>query len=446
MAGRWGQRMSKVPQRGRALRSRLERRTVRGRERAGGCEEDGRIFCSKEAEKRDECESARLDIWTFNLRTESRSQQDGIHGWPNRRNAVCQLIKNYDADIIATQEGRISQLEFLDQALGTNYKWFGCCRNGTHEDEHCAIFYNTDKFKLIKGDTLWLSETPDIPGSVGWDGAKARIATWVLLDCKLGVGVSRHVLVMNTHLDHVGVVAREQSARILLSTLRSLENKYPYAGLILTGDFNSIKDSNEVYKTLTQVDGLSDVWTSACCRDNMGAISTIHKFLGLEFKECMGDGSVSLCKLSEDDELMSPDSPGYGSDRHEQHIDWILFRNRPFNMSSSHPRLEVIACSVITDSLQDILAHTGTSIDVPVSPAPLMSKQATVVAATADLSTLETAEGENNVRVGASFSSPSSTSSSSSFPPSSLLALTKRYPSDHFPVAATVRFTWPRTG
>jgi hypothetical protein len=49
--------------------------------------------------------------------------------------------------------------------------------------EHSAIFYNSDKFKLLEENTFWLSETPEKP-SKGWDAAYNRVCTYGLFQNK----------------------------------------------------------------------------------------------------------------------------------------------------------------------------------------------------------------------------------------------------------------------
>jgi hypothetical protein len=130
--------------------------------------------------------------------------------------------------------------------------------------------------------------------------------------------------VVSTHFDHVGQVARLNSAAQLRQML--CEEPLRSCPTILAGDFNSIKRGSDVFATLTQEgsDGTGtrwvDVWADGMCteRETNGLHpflgSTMHKFDGLSFDGDMGDGSVSL--------LVGGDagSGGVGS----CHIDWVL--------------------------------------------------------------------------------------------------------------------------
>ena len=90
--------------------------------------------------------------------------------------------------------------------------------------------------KLIETETFWLSETPEIP-SIGWDAAINRITTLGLFKM---VNSSMDVLVYNSHFDHLGKIAREKSAVLILNHIK--ENNYQNTPLIVMGDFNANPD------------------------------------------------------------------------------------------------------------------------------------------------------------------------------------------------------------
>lgn len=92
----------------------------------------------------------------------------------------------------------------------------------------------------LESGTFWLSETPDVAGSKGWDGACERVATWVVLHDREG---GREFLFVNTHLDHVGQVARDEGVNLLRERIEALRGDRP---VILTGDFNSEPGSSVV--------------------------------------------------------------------------------------------------------------------------------------------------------------------------------------------------------
>jgi endonuclease/exonuclease/phosphatase family metal-dependent hydrolase len=172
-----------------------------------------------------------LNIMTFNIRLNLDS--DSLNAWPYRQGKLASQVLFYQADILGVQEALPAQMADLQNAL-TGYRYVGVGReDGKNEGEYSAIFYNRSRLELIKGTTFWLSETPLLPGKKGWDAACARIITWAQLkDKKTG----KIFFVFNTHFDHIGQVARRESAKMLLHAVDSIAGNQQ---AIVTGDFNA---------------------------------------------------------------------------------------------------------------------------------------------------------------------------------------------------------------
>ncbi len=182
----------------------------------------------------------KLTVMTFNLRV--NTPIDGLNIWPNRSDRVIEAIKDADPDILGTQEGTLAMLNDLDKAL-PGYSRIGRGRmdSGQNEtDEYCAIYYKNDKFQVAEQGQFWLSETPETPGSISWDSSYPRICTWGRLTSKQEPG--KQLLANNTHYDHLGQHAREESSRLMLEHMaaKTADTKLP---LILTGDFNVHPDN-----------------------------------------------------------------------------------------------------------------------------------------------------------------------------------------------------------
>ena len=107
-------------------------------------------------------------------------------------------------------------------------------RDGKEEGEFMAVYYRNDKFKLLDNGVFWLSETPD-SCSMGWDAACKRIVTWAKLK---DIESKRVFYAFNTHLDHVGEAAREQSILLIVNRIDKIVKK-DKAPIFLLGDFNS---------------------------------------------------------------------------------------------------------------------------------------------------------------------------------------------------------------
>lgn len=177
-----------------------------------------------------------LKIISFNIRYNSYENIDGENGWPNRKEAVVRMIREERPAAIGLQEALIDQLQYLDSCL-PNYRRIGVGRDdGVEGGEFMAIYYDTSRLsaRLDLSTTLWLSETPWEP-SKGWDAACYRTVTCVFFtDKKSGQSFCYH----NTHLDHMGPVARAESAKYLAELTDESEG-FP---VILGGDMNSTID------------------------------------------------------------------------------------------------------------------------------------------------------------------------------------------------------------
>ena len=123
----------------------------------------------------------------------------------------------------------------------SHHKYVGVGRDdGNKKGEYCAIFFNEKKYKLLEESTFWLSENPD-KVSIGWDAALERICTYALLK---NIKDGNKIWVFNTHFDHVGNTAREESAKLLLEKIQMLNiNEDP---VLLIGDFNAEENSKVI--------------------------------------------------------------------------------------------------------------------------------------------------------------------------------------------------------
>jgi endonuclease/exonuclease/phosphatase family metal-dependent hydrolase len=190
-------------------------------------------------------------VMSFNIRLPLQS--DGINYWDLRRPMVVSTIRYHNADIIGVQEAFRRQLDEMTADM-PEYLWFGVCRTDgslqpNPDSEFSAILYRKDRFERLDGSTFWLSETPEVVGAKGWDAALPRIVTWAKLkDVKSG----KIFFYFNTHFDHRGELAREESAKLLLQKMNEIAGQ---GHLILTGDFNST-DTSKPYQLLTDKESI----------------------------------------------------------------------------------------------------------------------------------------------------------------------------------------------
>ena len=159
---------------------------------------------------------------------------DGDNAWDIRKPATKEMISIEQPDVFGLQEALVGQLEYIDSNF-PQYSRVGVGRDdGKEEGEFMAVYYRNDKFKLLDNGNFWLSETPD-ECSMGWDAACRRIVTWAKLKDK---ETGKVFYAFNTHLDHVGEVAREQSILLITKKIEEIVKK-DKAPVFLSGDFNS---------------------------------------------------------------------------------------------------------------------------------------------------------------------------------------------------------------
>ena len=172
-----------------------------------------------------------LNVMTFNIRYNNPG--DSLNAWPLRADKVSGQILFHEAHIVGVQEALHGQMQDMAKALPA-FKYTGVARDdGAEKGEYSAIFYDTTRLRLLESQTFWLSETPTVPGSKSWDAAITRIVTWAKFTDKKTRKTFYH---FNTHFDHIGKVARAESAKILLKKVREVAKNEP---CIITGDFNA---------------------------------------------------------------------------------------------------------------------------------------------------------------------------------------------------------------
>ncbi|ODT95578.1 MAG: endonuclease [Rhodanobacter sp. SCN 67-45] len=179
-----------------------------------------------------------LRVMTFNVRV---PVDQGANAWENRRGLMVQVIR--------ARQGR----------------------EGGSKGEHMGVFYRTDRLEVLRFGDFWLSDTPDVPGSITWGQPYPRMVTWARFRLRDGGGTFDY---LNTHFPY-----RDQDVRPrMLSAaeiLRWIDQLPADARVILTGDFNCAPDT-PVHAKLTA--GLHDAWIEAATRS--GPARTFHNFTG----------------------------------------------------------------------------------------------------------------------------------------------------------------------
>lgn len=207
-----------------------------------------------------------LRVMTYNIRYNNVG--DGLNCWDLRKDELAAQIKKYNPDIFGIQEGLHEQVQFLNNYF-TDFNYAGIGRDdGKTKGEYSAIFYNKNRFRQVRTKTFWLSPTPS-KVSVGWDASMERICTYVILyDKKFG----KHLVIFNTHFDHLGEIARLKSAELIIKVIGKIKkNSTP---VVLLGDLNCEPDSDPikiVSKNLSNAKSIAE-------RKNNGSEGTFNNF------------------------------------------------------------------------------------------------------------------------------------------------------------------------
>jgi len=213
-----------------------------------------------------------IKIMTYNLKFASPTFEPA---WEVRRDWQVELIRKYDPDIIGTQEGLKEQIDYLMDKL-TEYVVIGEGRKGGDDDEHMAIFFKRDKFRLREMHSFQLSETPEVLGS--GPQINPRMVTWARLaiinrpeegaagpypqDYRGHWENTQELYVFNTHFFTRRGHDLEQlnSAKLIMERIHGLRRFGSWTAerpLFLMGDFNA-KPGGEVYRTFVGEENSSD--------------------------------------------------------------------------------------------------------------------------------------------------------------------------------------------
>jgi endonuclease/exonuclease/phosphatase family metal-dependent hydrolase len=211
---------------------------------------------------------APLKVMSFNVRTPADTEPG--KRWPDRRDAMVKVILDAHPAVIGTQELVQEQADYLVQHL-PGYRWFGEGRRGGNGDEHMGVFYDSTRLSVESSGDFWLSDTPEVAGSITWGNLYPRMVTWAVFR-RLDDG--RRFYFMNTHLPYrdEDEPRRVKGAELIATRLATLPPDLP---VVLTGDFNS-EPGGETYKAFTRV--LQDTRTQVAAPQ--GPRLTFHDFTG----------------------------------------------------------------------------------------------------------------------------------------------------------------------
>lgn len=218
-----------------------------------------------------------MNVMSYNIRMDTSG--DGENAWPYRKDLAGSMIRFHEVDIFGAQEVLHHQLtDLLERLPGYDYVGVGR-EDGKTKGEYAPIIYRKARFTVEKHGDFWLAEDIHAVGKKGWDAACERVATWAIFkDTQSG----KRFFFLNTHLDHIGQVARHEGAELVLAQSAQLSEGLP---IIVTGDFNATPE-DEPIQVLTKADDARHLThTRQLATVKYGPEWTFHNYGRIPFNE-----------------------------------------------------------------------------------------------------------------------------------------------------------------
>ena len=171
-----------------------------------------------------------LRVGTCNVRYDNKGDDKAGNGWNDRKADLMALIRKLDMDVFGMQEVHENQCRDLAAGLP---EW----EVVDDYDVTTAVAYRKSRFALDKKGVFWLSETPDVPRSMGWGAKNIRPCLWMILrDNSTGC----RFCFANTHLDHRSKLARIEGMKLVLERMKTFSEGLP---VVFVGDHNCGPDT-----------------------------------------------------------------------------------------------------------------------------------------------------------------------------------------------------------
>ncbi|MBL7008350.1 MAG: endonuclease/exonuclease/phosphatase family protein [Planctomycetes bacterium] len=178
--------------------------------------------------------SGPLRIMSFNIRY--GTADDGEDRWELRRDFVMEVIEDFGPHVLGVQEGVDFQMAELRRRF-PRMRQLGQHRMGGTSSEFSGLLVDESRLAVEDWGEFWLSPTPEVVASKGWDAALPRMAVWAVLSDRTAPAGTRF-LAVGTHFDHRGELARLESARLIVQQVAAIDNEWR-APVVILGDFNA---------------------------------------------------------------------------------------------------------------------------------------------------------------------------------------------------------------
>lgn len=212
-------------------------------------------------------------VMSHNIRYAATKLARGEEPWPNRQPMlasqfiyhsklapdcfIClqEVLHHQLTDLLASLNGpsfsgpltKVRQRSKQRKAALNTGEWaaVGVGRDdGKEAGEFAPILYRPAVWRLKEWETVWLSPEPM---RRGWDAASIRILTVASFQHQVSGKV---IVVLNTHLDDQGPIARRKGAEIVVEVVKRWTRRDGQDVALVTGDLNSEVDG-DAYQVLS---------------------------------------------------------------------------------------------------------------------------------------------------------------------------------------------------
>ena len=216
-----------------------------------------------------------INVATWNIRVLDENDEKNGNIWSNRLNAMVNMIKSYDFDVLGIQEDCDTSLADLEPLLdkyeskgffnydGVNRKQL--CRS----TEYNTIFFRKDRLELLESGMFYIGEDETKPEK-SWGAKHIRSCTWVKLKHKYSGEI---LWVFNAHPDYLDSL-HKKSASMLLRKVGEIANG---SKALLMGDLNFDMKSGG-YKILKNSDLLEDSYDVAETKLEKKDVATFNHY------------------------------------------------------------------------------------------------------------------------------------------------------------------------
>ena len=193
--------------------------------------------------------SAAVRAMSYNIRMAPCVEDDGTeNAWIHRLPKINMIFNQYMPDIIGIQEVSLQQMNSLEKSLHhLPYKFLGKYPTKKPIESGLGILYNTKKLLLLSEQlhTIWLNESQTQAEAPAWDGSSYE--RYLIYAKFKSITTGNDFWFITTHFDHLGIKARQESAKIVMDLTEKLD-----APSVVTGDFNCFPQlgGQELYQFL----------------------------------------------------------------------------------------------------------------------------------------------------------------------------------------------------